>query len=48
MKPNTPEVEQDMKPYDQKECTLFGRIRNEGKYILVERVVLPAGENTFT
>jgi len=37
----------DLKPYNGKECKVYARIRNQGKYILVERVVQPGAENTF-
>jgi hypothetical protein len=48
VKLKVPKIEDDLKPYDKKKCTLFGRIRNQGKYIIVERVVLPGAANNFS
>src|SRR5258706_3671598 len=38
---------EDLKPFDGKQCTLQGKIRNAGKYIIVKSVVLSGAEYIY-
>jgi|ERR1043165_3549085 hypothetical protein len=38
---------EDLKPFDGKQCTLQGRIRNAGKYFIVKSVVLSGAEYNY-
>ncbi len=47
VKLNSEKLLEALTPYDGKKCTLTGKLRNEGKYLLVQKVVQAGAEYIY-